>query len=158
VLTRNPLPWLLLGFGMRCAIAADPSPALAERGELAVALWPLPSSTKIGNFDVTVRAPSDPELSALGGSGGPMVELQIAGESGIAFKPATIQAIWLFARAIDDQPPEFSVWSKTGVSSYVQCHLAPKLERYCFAWCQDFEVDAAEIRPIGTLRNQPECD
>jgi len=156
---RRRIHWfcVALTLGTSGAFAAEPHQALAERGEALVPLWPLPSTTAIGPFQVTVLAPNDPELTSLGGSGGAILELRVSEPGRAAFKPTTIQAIWLFARSQRNQSPEFSVWSKTGVSSYVKCRLAAKGSHYCITWCQDYDVGGSTVRPTGNLRQEASC-
>lgn len=156
----RPIHWFCtaLLLGASCAFAAQPRQALAERGETLVPLWPLPSTMTVGNFQVTVLPPSDPELTSLGGSGGPILELQVSKPGRPTFSPTTIQALWLFVRPKRNQSPEFSVWSKTGISSYVKCRLAPKGTRYCMVWCQDYDVDDSTVRPTGNLRHEATCN
>ena len=156
---RKRFPWFLVAFlcWTSFANAGEPQRVLAEHGETLVPLRSLPSAMAIGRFQVTVARPSDPEITSLGGSGGPILELRVSEAGRPLFRPTTIQAIWLFVRSEKDQLPEFSVWSKTGVSSYVKCRLVPKATQYCISWCQDFDAEDTTMRPTGALRQQPAC-
>ena len=156
---RKRVHWFFVAFlfTMSGSFAAEPRQALAERGETLVPLRSLPSTTTVGRFQVTVSPPSDPELTSLGGSGGPILELQVSEAGRPLFSPTTIQAIWLFVRSDRDQLPEFSVWSKTGVSSYVKCRLVPKDTKYCISWCRDYDAEDSTVRPSGAFRQERTC-
>ena len=84
-------------------------------------------------FPVTVLPPSDPELTSLGGSGGPILELQVSKPGRPTFSPTTIQALWLFVPLSGKSIPEFSVWGKTGISSYIE--MPAGLRAPATAWC-----------------------
>jgi hypothetical protein len=137
------------------ALAQEPP---KEPGEISVALWPLPSRVKLGQFEILVKDPSDPEMRSRGGSGGQLYDLVITDPQGEISPVSTIQAIWLYARPDGDHPPRFSIWSKTGLGSYVQCRHAMTKMGYCTEWCQDYEVTDDYAKITGTKRTQPACE
>lgn len=142
--------------GARAAESESSRPP-TDPGETAIALSPLPAVTRLGAFEVSVRRPADPEEEALAGSGGPILELEVAGPAGFRSKPSSIQVIWLYGKEDGARPPRFSVWSKTGVSSYVRCSLVPSGTKYCTESCSDYEVDDAGVRRVGEPRAAETC-
>lgn len=86
-----------------------------------------------------------------------MLELLVSGPGGPVSPPTTLQAIWLFGRSRADDSPAFSVWSRTGVSNYVQCRLELVERTYCTTWCQDFEVTDSGIEAVGARRTDQPC-
>jgi hypothetical protein len=128
---------------------------LAEQGEVKLPLWPTPAGVRVGVYTLSVAPPSDPELVSLGGSGGPYLDV-IARQAGGDAVVGTVQAIHLFARA-GKTAPVLSVWSKTGVSSYVKCRYVPRGRRYCPVWCQDYELDDDGATPVGKQRPFEDC-
>lgn len=129
-----------------------------EQGEIALALWPLPSVTKLGQFEILIMEPNDPEMKSRGGSGGQLYDLVVTNPRGGISPASTIQAIWLYARLEGDQSLAFSIWSKTGLGSYVQCRHAMTTVGYCTEWCQDYEVSDDYVKASGARRTQPECE
>lgn len=139
------------------SLAEDGNPPPREAGESAVALWPLPATTEVGRHSLVVSRPDDPELTTLGGSGGPILQVTSTGEPGPVVT-GTIQAIWLYATSGQEGAPPLSVWSKTGVSSYVKCRYEAVGSRYCARWCQDYEVDHPTATPVGERRSRNDCE
>jgi len=130
---------------------------LAEPGEVEIVLWPLSAKTTVGTSVISVASPSDPELTSYGGSGGPILELIATTDRGSEVK-GTVQAIYVFAKPSADGVPELSVWSKTGVGSFVMCRYVPLGHKYCPTWCQDYEVDDPGPSKTGPRRDQTTCD
>ena len=128
-----------------------------EAGEVDVVLRPLPARTTVGQSVVEVSHPRDPELTTLGGSGGPILEVSARARAG-ALVTGTIQAIWLYAKAREGRVPDLSVWSKTGVSSYTKCRYEQVGRNYCPSWCQHYEVDERGISPVGDRKAEDTCD
>lgn len=127
-----------------------------ENGDIVIALSPLPSVSRVGDHTVVLRKPEDPEITSLGGSGGPVLHLEVLDDEGAIIGSGTIQAIWLYARNATGAP-SFSVWSKTGVSNHVQCRYELKRSKYCASWCQDFEVDDSGTHRVGEPRHHEDC-
>ncbi len=104
----------------------EPNQPPPESGALQILLSDLPKSVALGQYQLTVRKPEDREDNYLGGSGGPVLDLIVAGPSFTVPQVTAIQVIWLSAKDLGANPPEFSLCSKTGVSRPVRCRLKAK--------------------------------
>lgn len=135
----------------------EPNQPPPDIGEVQIPLSPLPRTVELGTYQVTIRDPENPEDSQLGGSGGPILELIVAGPGLEAGSVTSIQAIWVYGKDLGSRPPEFVLWSKTGVSSPVRCGLKFTATEYCVSECQDFEIGEDGMKPVGKPRPQPPC-
>lgn len=163
--TPGAARWLCAGlFGaFPCSLPAldavlEPGQPPPAPGEIRIPLSPLPTAVGIGLYQVTIREPDEPEEGRLGGSGGPLLILMVAGPEIVEPKAMQVQAVWLYAKDRGSRPPEFSLWSKTGVSSPVRCALEWHEPNYCVTECQDYEVGGEGLSPVGSPRTQPPCD
>ncbi len=158
----------LAAWALGCALGSSPVHLLAdaarnrppaEPGEREIAVAPLPSTTRLGAYTVTLTEPADPEERALGGSGGPLLAMTVTRPGRPPLGPTTIQSLWMYGRVEDAGPPRFSSWSKTGVSNLVKCRLAwaPAAGRYCAVWCQDYESTGTGLVATGTRRENLPC-
>jgi hypothetical protein len=138
--------------------ALEPNQPPPAQGETRIPLFPLPKTTGVGQYQVTIRNPEDPEESLLGGSGGPILHLTVAGPEFEVPKDTQIQTIWLYAKDNGPQPPTFTLWSKTGVSTPVRCSLEWQAPNYCVTECQDFEIGQEGMFSVGSPRPQPPCE
>lgn len=84
------------------------------------------------------------------GSGGPIVEIVVRGPRPEQAETVRVQAFQLYVRNRRRNAPDFSAWSKTGVSSYVQCRLRRIDGRYCLDVCYD-----SEVADTGVIRHPP---
>lgn len=138
--------------------ALEPNQPPPEQGEIQIPLFPLPRTVGVGQYRVTIRNPDDPEESLLGGSGGPILYLTVAGPEFSIPIDTQIQTIWLYATDNREQPPTFTLWSKTGVSNPVRCRLEWQSPSYCVTECQDFEIGREGMFSVGSARLQPPCE
>ncbi len=136
----------------------EPNQPPPEPGDVQIPLADLPKTLDIGRYKVTLRDPLDPEDSLLGGSGGPILDLIVAGPGFEVPHVTSIQTIWLYAKNRGSKPPEFTLWSKTGVSNPVRCALKFNGMKYCVSECQDYEINDEGMFPVGKPRPQPPCD
>lgn len=137
--------------------ALEPNQPPPEQGEVQIPLFPLPTTTSVGQYQVTIRNPEDPEEGLLGGSGGPILYLVVAGPGFDEPEATQLQTIWLYAKDKHSHPPAFTLWSKTGVSSPVRCRLEWRGQEYCVTECQDFEIGEEGMLSVGSPRPQPSC-
>lgn len=158
------LRWLCAGFLVAFAgvlsaqdEALEPNQPPPQPGETQVPLFPLPRTTGIGQYQVTIREPDDPEESQLGGSGGPILYVVVEGPEFSEPKATQVQTIWLYARDNGPKPPAFTLWSKTGVSHPVRCLLEWDPPNYCITECQDYEIGEQGMTPVESPRPQPPC-
>lgn len=161
----RPARWLCAGLVVAFPVslpaqdaAPEPNQPPPEPGDIQIALLPLPTTVGIGQYQVTIRESEDPEESRLGGSGGSILNLMVAGPE--IDEPTTmqIQTIWLYAKDRGSRPPDFTLWSKTGVSSPVRCALEWHEPNYCMTECQSYEIGEEGMFPVGSPRTQPPCD
>ena len=138
-------------------VALEPNQPPPGQGEIQIPLFPLPKTVGIGQYQVTIRDPEDPEEYLLGGSGGPILHLMVVGPEISEPKATQIQTIWLYAMDRGSQPPAFTLWSKTGVSTPVRCQLEWRAPNYCATECQDFEIGENGMFAVGSPRPQPQC-
>lgn len=135
----------------------EPNQPPPEPGEIPIPLSPLPTTVVIGQYQVVIREPDEPDDSHLGGSGGPILGLTVTGPGLDEPKAILIQAIWLYAEDAGSRPPDFTLWSKTGVSSPVRCALEWHKPNYCVTECQNYEIGPNGLFPVDGPRSQAPC-
>lgn len=117
---------------------------------MALSLKTEPSEVRLGRYRISTHLPSDADALVGSGSGGPIVEIVVRGPRPEQAETVRVQAFQLYVRNRRRNAPEFSAWSKTGVSSYVQCRLRRIDGRYCLDVCYD-----SEVADTGVIRHPP---
>jgi hypothetical protein len=112
---RTPMKLLLLLLLLLAAFGAE--------GDISKTTWPrairdFPRGEKIafssGGFAISRRVPADPELQAMGGSGGPMIEIKVRGLKKDWSATLVEQSVGERLLQFHGGKPQFEIWGRGG--------------------------------------------
>lgn len=120
---------------------AQPGPPTPRR-IAEISLRRMPTTVTYRGRPVRLRYPDDPEVRALGGSGGPMIHIDITPPDGAPVFVFETQGIGLALVESASDWPAFEVWSKLGVGNYTRAVYTwrARERQYCSDRVDDFEV------------------
>lgn len=135
---------------------AQTTPA-APRRLAEVSLPVIPTTVTYRGRPVRVRYPEEPGVRALGGSGGPIIEIVITPPDGTAPFVFQTQGIGLAVVESESDWPAFEIWSNAGGGVQTRAIYTWRVRerRYCANHVDEFEDagdDAAianAVAPIG---------
>lgn len=122
-----------------------------------ITLQAIPTTVTYRGRPARVRYPSGPEARALGGSGGPIIYIDIAPPDGSSVFVFETQGIGLAVVKSGSDWPAFEVWSNAGGGIYTRAVYRWRVRerQYCADHVDEFEdhgdetASAAAVRLIG---------
>ncbi|MGE3511319.1 MAG: hypothetical protein AB7N65_20810 [Vicinamibacterales bacterium] len=131
---------------------AQTAPA-APRRLAEVSLKAIPTTVTYRGRPVRVRYPEAPEVRALGGSGGPIIEVVITPPDGTAAFVWETQGIGLAVVESGSDWPAFEVWSNAGGGVYTRAvyDWRAKERTYCSDRVDDFEDYGDEVATANAV-------
>jgi hypothetical protein len=149
-MSRHPRRRLLAVFSLAAvlhaaAVVAQTGPATPQR-IATVALKAIPTTVTYRARPVRIRHPESPEVRALGGSGGPIIEIVITPPDGTAAFVFETQGIGLAVVDSATDWPGFEIWSSTGAGLYTRAIYTWRAaaRQYCADQVEEFEGAGTE--------------
>ncbi|MBN8733524.1 MAG: hypothetical protein J0L64_23520 [Acidobacteria bacterium] len=98
-----------------------------------------PGVAVVGQYRVTARIPDDPERRALGGSGGPMLDITVQDRRTGKRVEFETQGWRVVVEPKAEGMPEVRVWTKSSVTLHVRCDYRFEGGVYCMRQCAEYE-------------------
>jgi hypothetical protein len=136
------------------AAQAPARPPDSPRRLAEVSLDDLPKTISYRGRPLLVRYPGDPGARALGGSGGPIVEIEVPPAKGSPPVVFEIQTIGLALVESGPDWPAFENWSNAGGGTYTRAVYTwrPHERRYCAERVDEFEDHGDETAAPALVR------
>lgn len=134
------------------AMAASAQQAPATPARIAeITLRAIPTTVTYRGRSVRVRYPSEPEVRALGGSGGPIIHIDITSPAGTSVFVFETQGIGLALVESGADWPAFEVWSNAGGGIYTRAVYTWRAgeRQYCAERVDEFEDHGDETATAG---------
>lgn len=140
--------------------ARGQAPPAAPRRIAEVPLRAIPVTVSYRGRPVQVRYPEEPEVRALGGSGGPIINIAITPPDDSGPLVFRTQATGLAVVESQSDWPAFEIWSSAGGGIFTRAIYTwrPDARRYCADRVDEFEDEGDEpttpdaVALIGVLR------
>lgn len=131
---------------------AQPGPATPRR-VAEITLGAIPTTVVYRGRPARVRYPESPEGRALGGSGGPIIEIVITPPDGSSSFVFETQGIGLAVVESGSDWPAFEIWSNAGGGIYTRATYTWSVgeRRYCSARVDEFEDHGDETATATAL-------